>query len=370
MDDLIQEFLTESYEHLDTVDRQLVEFERDPSNGDTLRNIFRLVHTIKGTCGFLGLPRLESLAHSGETLLGQLRDGAEVTPEAVSLILLSIDRIKTILAALEANGSEPEGSDQDLIAQLDAASAKAIVTVKEEPAAPPATAGTLTYQVLERPLKPGEVSLDDLERAFRETAGPEAEPKPEAKKGDAPVAKGEDAPESKIAAQTIRVNVGTLEHLMTMVSELVLTRNQLLEIARRQDDTHFKSPLQRLSHITTELQDGVMQTRMQPIGNAWSKLPRLVRDLSAELGKKIELIMEGAETELDRQVLEQIKDPLTHMVRNSADHGIEPPEESAASSASPRPAASVSSPPMRAAPSRSASATTAAASTSPRSARR
>lgn len=332
MDDLIQEFLTESYEHLDTVDRQLVEFERDPSNGDTLRNIFRLVHTIKGTCGFLGLPRLEALAHSGETLLGQLRDGAEVTPQAVSLILLSIDRIKSILSTLEATGSEPEGSDQDLISQLDAASAAAM-PAKAEEAAPAVATGSLTYQVLERPLKPGEVSLDDLERAFRETEGPAdikaAEPAAAVKDPALapPRAANEETPESKIAAQTIRVNVGTLEHLMTMVSELVLTRNQLLEIARRQDDTHFKSPLQRLSHITTELQDGVMQTRMQPIGNAWSKLPRLVRDLSTELGKKIELVMEGADTELDRQVLEQIKDPLTHMVRNSADHGIEPPEE-------------------------------------------
>jgi two-component system chemotaxis sensor kinase CheA len=123
--------------------------------------------------------------------------------------------------------------------------------------------------------------------------------------------------------QTIRVNVDTLEHLMTMVSELVLTRNQLLEISRRVDDNGYKVPLQRLSHVTAELQEGVMKTRMQPIGNAWQKLPRVVRDLSGELSKKIDLVMQGADTELDRQVLEVIKDPLTHMVRNSADHGIE-----------------------------------------------
>jgi two-component system chemotaxis sensor kinase CheA len=123
--------------------------------------------------------------------------------------------------------------------------------------------------------------------------------------------------------QTIRVNVDTLEHLMTMVSELVLTRNQLLEIARRHEDSSYKVPLQRLSHVTAELQEGVMKTRMQPIGNAWQKLPRVVRDLSAELGKQIDLVMVGNETELDRQVLEVIKDPLTHMVRNSADHGLE-----------------------------------------------
>ncbi|OKO66979.1 chemotaxis protein CheA, partial [Bradyrhizobium sp. NAS96.2] len=127
----------------------------------------------------------------------------------------------------------------------------------------------------------------------------------------------------KIANQSIRVNVDTLEHLMTMVSELVLTRNQLLEISRRNEDTEFKVPLQRLSNVTAELQEGVMKTRMQPIGNAWQKLPRIVRDLSGELGKQIELEMHGADTELDRQVLDLIKDPLTHMVRNSADHGLE-----------------------------------------------
>ena len=134
----------------------------------------------------------------------------------------------------------------------------------------------------------------------------------------------------KIANQSIRVNVDTLEHLMTMVSELVLTRNQLLEISRRNEDTEFKVPLQRLSNVTAELQEGVMKTRMQPIGNAWQKLPRIVRDLSGELRKQIELEMHGADTELDRQVLDLIKDPLTHMVRNSADHGLETPAERAA----------------------------------------
>src|SRR5580692_10942409 len=134
----------------------------------------------------------------------------------------------------------------------------------------------------------------------------------------------------KVANQSIRVNVDTLEHLMTMVSELVLTRNQLLEISRRNEDTEFKVPLQRLSNVTAELQEGVMKTRMQPIGNAWQKLPRIVRDLSGELGKQIELEMHGADTELDRQVLDLIKDPLTHMVRNSADHGLETPAERAA----------------------------------------
>src|SRR5882762_5388466 len=346
MDDLLREFLTETNESLDTVDNQLVRFEQDPNNAKILDNIFRLVHTIKGTCGFLGLPRLEALAHAGETLMGKFRDGMPVTADAVTLILSSIDRIKEILGGLEATETEPEGTDQDLIDPLVQLSMQSFTTapepvaVKEEVLSPP--------QTLERELRPGEVSLDELERAFRETAtevapplAPAAPPAPA--QDTAPVVAALKKPAAaksvvevevleadKIANQSIRVNVDTLEHLMTMVSELVLTRNQLLEISRRNDDTEFKVPLQRLSNVTAELQEGVMKTRMQPIGNAWQKLPRIVRDLSGELHKQIELEMHGADTELDRQVLDLIKDPLTHMVRNSADHGLETPSERAA----------------------------------------
>src|SRR5258708_5746089 len=346
MDDLLAELMTETNKSWNTVDNQLVRFEQDPNNAKILDNIFRLVHTIKGTCGFLGLPRLEALAHAGETLMGKFRDGMPVTADAVTLILSSIDRIKEILGGLEATETEPEGTDQDLIDPLVQLSMQSFTTapepvaVKEEVLSPP--------QTLERELRPGEVSLDELERAFRETAtevaprlAPAAPPapaqdtapviaplkKPAAAKS---VVEVEVLEADKIANQSIRVNVDTLEHLMTMVSELVLTRNQLLEISRRNDDTEFKVPLQRLSNVTAELQEGVMKTRMQPIGNAWQKLPRIVRDLAGELHKQIELEMHGADTELDRQVLDLIKDPLTHMVRNSADHGLETPSERAA----------------------------------------
>ena len=347
MDDLLREFLTETNESPDTVDNQLVRFEQDPNNAKILDNIFRLVHTIKGTCGFLGLPRLEALAHAAETLMGKLRDGMQVTGEAVTLILSTIDRIKEILGQLEATEAEPEGADVDLIDALhhmvEQGMAAMTAPAPEAAAAKPVTAGAAVAQTLERELRPGEVSLDELERAFRETemeipapplapieqAAPKAEaPKPAAAKPAAakprkPVIENETSEGDKIANQSIRVNVDTLEHLMTMVSELVLTRNQLLEISRRNEDSEFKVPLQRLSNVTAELQEGVMKTRMQPIGNAWQKLPRIVRDLSSELGKQIELEMHGADTELDRQVLDLIKDPLTHMVRNSADHGLE-----------------------------------------------
>lgn len=351
MDDLLKEFLTETAESLDVADTELVRFEAEPNNKDILSNIFRLVHTIKGTCGFIGLPRLAALAHAAETLMDKFRQGTPVTPDAVSLVLQTIDRIKEVLGAIETlGGKEPSGSDRDLIGQLEALAAG------KAPLPPGQTVGQLIAQTLERPLLPGEESLDDLERAFRETAVevPVAAPvaaKPElrvaavaanANTPEAPtpatpasppalkaVGAGEDpgAVHVSVASQSIRVNVDDLEHLMTMVSELVLTRNQLMEIARRQEESEYKVSLQRLSTVTAELQEAVMRTRMQPIGNAWQKLPRIVRDLARELGKQIELDMVGADTELDRQVLDLIKDPLTHMVRNSADHGLETPEE-------------------------------------------
>ncbi|HET7190660.1 MAG TPA: hybrid sensor histidine kinase/response regulator [Pseudolabrys sp.] len=323
MDDLLREFVTETNESLDVVDVELVRFEQDPNNAKILDNIFRLVHTIKGTCGFLGLPRLEALAHAAETLMGKFRDGVPASSEAVTIILATIDRIKAILESLETEQREPEGSDADLISNLERMverAGPAGLRVETQSAV-----GTLTPQVLERPLRPDEDALDDLERAFRATAV-EAPPAKAARPSPAEASNKEDD-SAKGANQSIRVTVDTLEQLMTMVSELVLTRNQLLEIVRRHEESEFKTPLQRLSNVTAELQEGVMKTRMQPIGNAWQKLPRIVRDLSNELGKKIELEMQGAETELDRQVLDLIKDPLTHMVRNSADHGLETAEQ-------------------------------------------
>ena len=166
MDDLLREFLTETNERLNVVDVELVRFEQDPNNANILANIFRLVHTIKGTCGFLGLPRLEALTHAAETLMGKFRDGLPVTGAAVTLILSTIDRIKRLLDELEQHQQETEGSDRDLIDELERMAVGGAATA----VTPAETSGTLTYQVLERPLRPGEVALDDLERAFRDTA--------------------------------------------------------------------------------------------------------------------------------------------------------------------------------------------------------
>ena len=314
MDELLRDFLTETNESIDVVDVELVRFEQEPNNAQILSRIFRLVHTIKGTCGFLSLPRLEALTHAAETLIGNFRDGAPVTGESVSLILATIDRIKVLLDELESNQAEQAGDDRDLIEQLEQAAAQvagaapaASPKVEQQKAAPAAPVRAAPVEAVPAA---AEVSVTDDSKSARADGAPRS---------------SEEGAESRLANKSIRVHVDTLEQLMTMVSELVLTRNQLLEIVRRHEDSEFKAPLQRLSSVTAELQEGVMKTRMQPIGNAWQKLPRIVRDLSNELGKPIDLEMHGSETELDRQVLDLIKDPLTHMVRNSADHGIEEP---------------------------------------------
>ncbi|NIA69499.1 response regulator [Pelagibius litoralis] len=378
MDDLLSEFLTETNESLAELDVELVQLEQNPNDQELLGNIFRLMHTIKGTCGFLGLPRLESVAHAGENVLGKVRDGEmEVTPESVTVILESIDQIRLLLEQLEATEAEPEGDDSDLIARLNAfadggsAPAAPAAEAAAEEAADEGGSGNPEIDALEAAFAnakgPAELAaeaaakeaeakpdepvaeeaveaesaaaepVDDEPAAEVEVAPAPAEPKaaaapapakPKASpKASADAKAGEPKKEGSVANQSLRVNVDVLENLMTMVSELVLTRNQLLQILRSQSESEFAAPLQRLNHVVSELQEGVMATRMQPIGNAWAKLPRIIRDLAHELDKKIDLVMKGAETELDRQVLELIKDPLTHMVRNSADHGLEIPAD-------------------------------------------
>lgn len=393
MDDLISEFITETSESLALLDQELIKLEQNPNDSAILGNIFRLVHTIKGTCGFLGLPRLESVAHAGENVLGKIRDGAIiVSPQAITLVLAALDTIKSIMDYLAENGEEPAGDDKPLIAKLNhfadtngavdnagaqaEAQAPAPEVAKAEPKADINVVNMLSVDEIK--VGGGTVTADEmdaLEKAFRDASAtieggydfsapimqfdenglpilagaatpatapaapaslPMAQTATPAKKDVSEAAKntaikqgleadGKEA--GGLANQSIRVNIEVLENLMQMVGELVLTRNQLMQIVRNRDDKDFKAPLQTLSQITTELQESVMKTRMQPIGNAWSKFPRLIRDLSSDLGKKIDLKMIGAETELDRQLLEMIKDPLTHMVRNSCDHGLEMPAD-------------------------------------------
>jgi len=324
MDDLLADFLTETNEGLVALDAALVRLERAPDDAGTLSEVFRIVHTIKGTCGFLGLGRMEAVAHAAENVLGKYRDGAlQVSQAGISLILKATDAIRGIVASLETSGAEPAGDDAGLIGLLNDEAAGLGAAARGPVAAAPAHDPD------------PEPEPEPAPAAAAEAVAPAPAPVPapvpvaaaSAKAPPLPAAEPEPSAGGAGAPQTIRVTVDVLEGLMMLVSELVLTRNQLLQLARAEGDSHFAVPLQRLSHITSDLQEGVMKTRMQPIGNAWAKLPRLVRDLSVELGKKINLEMRGAETELDRQVLELIKDPLTHMVRNSGDHGLETPAE-------------------------------------------
>jgi two-component system chemotaxis sensor kinase CheA len=359
MDDLLQEFIAEATENLAVIDQELVRLEQNPNDAEILGNIFRLVHTVKGTCGFLGLSRLEKVAHSGENVLGKFRDGdLDVSPAAVTIILECIDRVRDILSAIEETGSEPEGDDTALIKNLDglllgdtpqaddpgadaepqeSANDDADITTNEfgAPVAAEfmaefeaAMTATPTSQEAPEPEQAAQHEASTLTESSS-VEGTALPPCDAASAGEDEAA--EPAPVQKrepvATTSSLRINVDVLENLMTLVSELVLARNQLLQMVRGYDDHEFTVPLQLLSHITTDLQEGVMKTRMQPIGNAWSKLPRIVRDLSVAQGKKIDLVMLGAETELDRQILDLIKDPLTHMVRNSADHGLESPEE-------------------------------------------
>ena len=306
MDDLLADFLTEVNEGLPDLDNAVVELERQPDDKQTLSLIFRHVHTIKGTCGFLGLPRLERVAHAAEDVLGRLRDGKlKASSSIIDHVLAALDRIKMIVDGLGATGREPNGDDLPLITALELI---AEGHIPSSPAIQVPTVADPTTSITEPTTQPVEDTAIAVEEAVvAETV----------------VQQSTTTAGEQFTAQTIRVGVETLEGLMTLVGELVLTRNQLRQLSRSQANSPFVVALQRLSRLTSELQDNVMKTRMQPIGHAWNKLPRLIRDLQHDLGKQIELDLQGAETELDRQVLEQIRDPLTHIVRNAADHGLE-----------------------------------------------
>jgi two-component system chemotaxis sensor kinase CheA len=273
--DVVREFLSESREGLSRMELEVLELEKRPKDAALLGSVFRTIHTIKGTCGFLGFSLLEKIAHQAESILSQLRDGnRELTPPLTSLMLETVDAIGKILTAIENTGQEGEDSFTRLKACL-------------RNAAP---------------------ALSETEAAAAE--------KPMEQTAKAP----------PHADANIRVGVGLLDKLMDLVGELVLTRNQIIQFNAGREDSALNATSQRLNLITSELQEGVMKTRMQPIGTVWNKVPRLVRDMALALGKQIRLEMDGAGTELDRTIIEAIKDPLVHLVRNACDHGIETPE--------------------------------------------
>jgi two-component system chemotaxis sensor kinase CheA len=420
MDDIVREFLVESHEGLDQLDQDFVELEQNPGDKALLDNIFRCIHTIKGTCGFLGFAKLESVTHVGENLLSRLRDGLiEITPERTSALLALVDAVRSIMGHIESSGTEGEVDYSGLIdtlsrlqetraeaaggegsaapskpeaepapegaAEASAQPAPAPEGAAEAPAQPaPAPEGTAEASpqaapasggAAEAPAQPAPAPQDGAQakpEVTAQTPAPEAKtevppekpgptpevqaevaakpvpatevppagrpadtPEPKAAKSPAPAksgggggAGGKKAAEGHpVAESSIRVDVGLLDKLMNLVGELVLARNQVLQHTSQNQDATLSATSQRLNLITTELQEGVMKTRMQPIGNVWSKFPRVVRDLGVACGKSVSIEMEGKGTELDKTIIEAIKDPLTHVVRNAVDHGLETTEE-------------------------------------------
>lgn len=306
LEEEVREFLIECAEGLVHLDQEIVQLEQSPDDKTLVASVFRTFHTIKGTCGFFGFMTLSAITHVAENILDQVRSGQRSLDATLTgLLLESVDAIKAIISAIETTASEGPLDYADLRARLEFAlhdMAMIAIAPLPETTAPCVSPPANTDAVVAAPPSP---------------QVPVAEP----------VAAEDTEAQNRAACadSTIRVDVGLLDKLMNLVGELVLSRNQLLQ-GTSQQDTSLLRTVQRLNVITSELQEGVLKTRMQPIGVVWNKLPRVIRDLATECGKKIHLEMQGAETELDKTIIEAIKDPLTHVVRNACDHGVETPE--------------------------------------------
>jgi len=297
--EFIGEFLVESSENLDQLDRDLLALEARPDDAQRVASIFRTVHTIKGNSGFFGFSKLGALAHSGEHLLGKLRDGKLTLDDRVTGSLYSmVDAVRTILRTIEATGGEGEHDYRDLSRTLAAVAAGAEAVPSAAAASPQA------------PTAPAAPPAPATSVAAQEPAQPPAE---------TPAPNGPGVVDS-----TVRVDVGLLASILDLVGELVLARNQLRSIDS--DDPAVQACAQRINAVTNALQETAVRTRLQPVEHVFSRFPRTVRDLAVSCGKEVQLVIDGADTELDRSLIESIRDPLTHLIRNAVDHGIEPPE--------------------------------------------
>ena len=349
MDEIIKEFLTESQEGLDQLDNKFVMLEQNPDDRETLASIFRTVHTIKGTCGFLGFSHLEKLTHAGENLLSLLRDGKlHFTQDMASALLNMLDAVRIMVSAIEQTETDGDQDYPDLIATLNRLKdGEPAPPPKPVPAPPPEPAPPEPVAVPHDPsplpatdepaipagdlLPPGSVFLlqpPPAKKPPTQLPKPVVSPAPTEITPSAPPERPTPAPTAgatSVADSSIRVDVPLLDKLMNLVGELVLARNQIVEYPLLQENPHLMAASQRLNLITSELQEGIMRTRMQPISNIWAKIPRVVRDLAVSCGKQVRVEMEGKETELDKSLIEAMKDPLTHLVRNAVDHGVEMP---------------------------------------------
>jgi two-component system, chemotaxis family, sensor kinase CheA len=335
MDELTREFLIESQEGLDRMEQCLTELEARPQDAALLGEIFRSVHTIKGTTGFLGFKRLEKLAHSGENLLGLLREGKLTAgQQLITGLLHLLDGLRSILKSIETEAGEGDGEDTELIAQLEELQIPARANQKQPAQAKVAAhAGSSSPAAAPPPAAPPEQKVLPAQPAPQVPASQPTEP-PAVAASDAQAHAPEnehDASKPRVATaagtaaeSTLRVDVVLLNRMMNLVGELVLTRNQVLQATA--SDPNMTMLSRRLDMVTADLRENVMKARMQPVSNIFSKMPRIVRDLSQSLGRRVRIQVEGQDTELDKSLLEAIKDPLTHAVRNSLDHGIEPPD--------------------------------------------
>jgi two-component system chemotaxis sensor kinase CheA len=388
-EEMVKEFLIESNENLTRLDQEMVELEQNPDNIALLSSIFRTIHTIKGTCVFFGFSKLESLTHIGENLLSRLRDRClQLTPEITSGLLSMVDAIRQILFSIEIEGKEIDTDFSELIERLtklnkEQTTNKEPKSLNQQPESYNKDPQILSQQ-LELSSKDSQVLSKDSEPSNKELQNPK-----ETRRSVVPSNKTEALSDfvssnnkteilqmlsgfnldieqanrsnstfytestqetidlnklqtenrsltqvlsentrntQNLSDNSIRVDVSLLDKLMNLVGELVLARNQILQFTATQSDSAFIATSQRLNLITSELQEGVMKTRMQPIANIWNKFPRVVRDLAVLCGKQVHIEMEGKETELDKTIIEAIKDPLTHILRNAIDHGIELPQ--------------------------------------------
>lgn len=332
MEEIVQDFLIESSEGLDQLDGDLVALEQDPKNREIISSIFRTVHTVKGTSGMLGFSTLESVTHVGESLMSKLRDGEiSLNAEITTGLLALVDAMRSMLEIVESDGNDGGGDYSALIDTL-----TRLQGGDSAPAASPGADGEEPSPLGQILVDKGVVNSADLSSAAREQLdgdprriGEILVDKGAAQPGDIKEALQQQTTQRGPSASetSIRVHVSILDRLMNLVGELVLARNQILQNTQNDEDAAYLATCQRLNLVTTELQESVMKTRMQPIGSIWSKFPRVVRDISHQRGKRVRIEMEGKDTELDKSLVEAIKDPLMHIVRNSVDHGIETPED-------------------------------------------
>lgn len=330
-DELLNDFLVESKENLDHLDEELLALEANPADSELINAIFRRLHTIKGVCGFLDLHKLESVSHAGETLLQALRSNElKVDDRIITLLLTLCDAIRTIVHSIETTKSEGDKSFEALAAELlTAAKPSSGPTPAKEMTLDEEFEAILAQREREVAEAPAPVSVGSANMAAAESrSGVEPTAVNSARARDRSAESPEPQNAKPVAQETsLRVDVELLDHLMNLAGELVLARNQILQSTKSLNDLHFRAITQRLNLVTSELQEGVMKTRMQPINTVWGKFPRVVRDLAISCQKQVRLEMYGKETELDKTLIEAIKDPLTHIVRNSIDHGIESPEK-------------------------------------------